>query len=75
MRIESNAVKVNQKIEFGTPKTGETRTVAIPPFLQLALRRAVKGRPESAFVFGTDLDPIPLRAQSTLGSPAPSRLR
>lgn len=59
MRIESNAVKVKKKVEFGTPKTGETRTVAIPPFLQLALRRAVKGRPESAFVFGTDLDPIP----------------
>lgn len=59
MRIESNAVMVKGEIKLGTPKTGEARTVAIPAFLQLPLRRAIKGRPDSAFVFGTDLDPIP----------------
>lgn len=59
MRIESNVVMLKGVNKFGTPKSGEARTVPIPTFLTFTLRRMVKGRPETAFVFGTDTEPIP----------------
>lgn len=59
MQIESNAVLVNGAIVFGTPKTGEARSVPIIDFIEFALRRLTKDRPQEGFVFGGDKNPLP----------------
>ncbi|MCS4277403.1 integrase [Mycetocola sp. BIGb0189] len=59
IRIESNVVLVNRKNEFGTPKSGASRTVGVPVFLVFPLSGLVAGRPETAFVFGSDDAPLP----------------
>ncbi|MBL3699280.1 site-specific integrase [Leucobacter luti] len=59
IRIEDNVVKVKGENKFGTPKSGASRIVPIPDFVSFSLRRLAKGRPQKAFVFGTDTDPIP----------------
>lgn len=58
MLIDSNVVLVKGELEFGTPKTGETRSVPMPPFIAEILSPLVKGRPPTAFVFGSDNVPI-----------------
>lgn len=58
LTISDNVVHVAGEDKFGTPKHGETRQVIVPDFIQFALRRLIKDRPESAFVWGEDLYPI-----------------
>lgn len=60
-RIESNIVLVKGKLEFGTPKTGEVRTVPMLDFIAFSLRSRVKGKTQEAFVFGKDDKVPPLR--------------
>lgn len=61
IRIESNVVLVDGLLEFGTPKTGETRTVPMLDFIAFSLRRLTKDKPQEAFVFGKDHSVPPLR--------------
>lgn len=61
MMIDYNAVQVQGKFEFGTPKTGESRSVPMLDFIAFSLRRITKDRPQSAFVFGKDDSVPPLR--------------
>ncbi|MBP1326397.1 integrase [Leucobacter exalbidus] len=58
MMIDYNAVQVKGEFEFGTPKTGESRSVPMLDFIAFSLRRITKGRPQSAFVFGK-VDSVP----------------
>ena len=51
-RIEENAVKVANRIFVGTPKTHESRSVPIPPFLVDALAIACIGKTRDQLVFG-----------------------
>ncbi|EFO88547.1 hypothetical protein CRE_26889 [Caenorhabditis remanei] len=60
IRVESNVVMVKGEFKTGTPKSGESRTVPVSDFLELPLRRLVRGRPETAYVFGSDTTP-PMR--------------
>lgn len=58
MTIDYNAVQVQGKFEYGTPKTGESRVVPMLDFIAFSLRRIAKDRPQDAFVFGK-LDNVP----------------
>ncbi|WP_417564172.1 tyrosine-type recombinase/integrase [Microbacterium sp.] len=60
VRIEENAVMVNNTVVIGTPKSHRHRTVPIPPFVvdMLTLRAQTRG-PE-AFVFGDGAQPMRL---------------
>lgn len=59
LQIELNAVLVKGEIVLGTPKTDESRSVPIIDFIEFDLRRFTRGRPVSAFVFGSDAAPLP----------------
>jgi len=61
IRIESNVVLVDGELEFGTPKSGESRTVPMLDFIAFALRSRCKGKVQDAFVFGKDDKVPPLR--------------
>ena len=52
MQVEENAVLVNSKIEVGTPKTHENRSVSFPKFLSQRLARACEGKTRSQLVLG-----------------------
>lgn len=56
--VESNVVLVKGELKFGTPKTGESRTVPMAPFIAELLHPLVDGRSPEAFVFGSDTVPI-----------------
>lgn len=49
--ITKNAVWVGTKVEVGSPKTWENRTVPIPEFLIPPLDKAMRGKPPSALIF------------------------
>ncbi|HQE45892.1 MAG TPA: tyrosine-type recombinase/integrase [Rhodoglobus sp.] len=58
LKVDLNVVMIDGLPDLGTPKTGEARSVAIPPFLQLPLRRKMRGKSQTGFVFGTELVPM-----------------
>ncbi len=58
IRVEDNVVLVAGEYKYGSPKSGASRTVPVPDFVCFTLRRLAKGRPQDAFVFGTDTEPI-----------------
>lgn len=52
INVERNAVLVKGEYRVGTPKTGQTREVAMPHFLVPTLARACEGKAWGEFVFG-----------------------
>lgn len=50
--VEENAVMVGSKIEVGTPKTHETRSVPYPRFLDAAVAYATLGKGREDLLFG-----------------------
>ncbi|PXA72378.1 tyrosine-type recombinase/integrase [Cryobacterium arcticum] len=52
MQVEENAVLVNSRIEVGTPKTHENRSVTFPKFLSEGLARACEGKSRNQLVLG-----------------------
>lgn len=59
MTIEDNAVLVKGVYEIGTPKSGHTRIVPIPPHLLRPIAKACEGKTPDAFLFSDGADPIP----------------
>lgn len=51
--VEENAVMVGSRVEVGTPKTHETRSVPYPAFLADALAAAAANKRGDALLFGT----------------------
>lgn len=51
IHIRRNAVKVGAKIEVGTPKTHERRTVTFPQFLAEPLAAACRGKSRTSILF------------------------
>lgn len=58
--VEQNAVMVGGKIEIGTPKTHETRTVPYPKFIADDIAKAIKSKKPDAYVFGPGVAPLRL---------------
>lgn len=58
--VEQNAVMVGTKIEIGTPKTHENRSVPYPAFLEAAIKDAMKNKPADGYLFGPGKDPMRL---------------
>jgi integrase len=58
--VEQNAVMVGTKIEIGTPKTHENRSVPYPAFLATAIKDAMKNKPADGYLFGPGKDPMRL---------------
>ncbi|GAA4481808.1 site-specific integrase [Microbacterium panaciterrae] len=52
LNVTENAVRVNGRIEVGTPKTHRTRSVPLPAFLHPALLRVCEGKSPEHLVFG-----------------------
>jgi integrase len=63
--IEDNAVWVKGQFAIGTPKTGETREVAMPVFLIPELARLCEGKGRDSFVLGTGVTPLPRSSPDT----------
>lgn len=60
IRIEENAVMVNNTVIIGTPKSHKHRAVPIPPFvLDILALRAQTRNPED-YIFGAGTDPLRL---------------
>lgn len=57
--VEDNAVKVNGRYVFGTPKSGSAREVPIPVFQITTLARLCEGKTRDAFLWGDGLVPLP----------------
>lgn len=58
--VEENAVMVGSRIEVGTPKTHERRSVPYPAFLELAVARLCEGKGRDGLVFGNGSKHLPL---------------
>jgi len=54
IQVERNAVEVGTKIEIGTPKTGESRSVPFPAGLATALAWQCEGKTPTDLVFRRD---------------------
>ncbi len=59
MTIEDNAVLVKGVYEIGTPKSGHTRIVPIPPHLLKPIAKACEKKGPDAFLFSDGADPLP----------------
>jgi integrase len=57
--IEDNAVIVNGVYEIGTPKSGHTRVVPMPPHLVKSIAKACEMKGPDSFLFGDGPDPLP----------------
>ena len=57
--IEDNAVLVNRVYEIGTPKSGQTRVVPMPPHLVQRIAKACEGKGPDAFLFSDGAAPLP----------------
>ncbi|MCR2762399.1 site-specific integrase [Microbacterium sp. zg.B48] len=57
--VEDNAVRVDGVYEHGTPKSGLSREVMIPPFMLPKLARLCEGKTRDGFVFGAGVSPAP----------------
>lgn len=57
--IEDNAVIVNGTYEIGTPKSGQSRVVPMPPHLSKLIAKACDGKGPESFLFGDGVDPLP----------------
>lgn len=57
-RIEVNrsAVEVARRMEVGTPKSGEQRSVAVPKFLVERMARLCEGKTREDLIFGDGID-------------------
>lgn len=60
VQVIQNAVTVGSRIEVGTPKTHERRTVPYPAFLDAEIAALIKGKPQTAIVFGDGKNYLPL---------------
>lgn len=58
--VVQNAVTVGSRIEVGTPKTHEARTVPYPAFLEAELKALLSGKPAHGIVFGDGENYMPL---------------
>lgn len=59
--IEDNAVIVKGVYEIGTPKSGQTRIVPLPPYLVMQIAKACEGKGPGTFLFSDCDDPLPTR--------------
>lgn len=57
--VEDNAVRVKGVYETGTPKSGHTRVVPMPPHLMKQLATACEGKGPDGYVFGDGATPTP----------------
>jgi integrase len=57
--IEDNAVIVKGKYETGTPKSGRTRVVPMPPHLVNQITKACEGKGPDGFLFGDGAAELP----------------
>jgi len=57
--IEDNAVLVNGVYEIGTPKSGHTRIVPIPPHLVMQIAKTCEDKGPDSFLFGHEATPLP----------------
>lgn len=57
--VEDNAVRIDGVYAHGTPKSGHTREVPLPPFMLPTLARLCEGKTREDFVFGSGIAPIP----------------
>ncbi|MBK4347237.1 tyrosine-type recombinase/integrase [Lacisediminihabitans changchengi] len=56
LNVRENAVRVGGRIEVGTPKTHEARSVPFPLFLSIPLARAAEGKSSLELLFGNGRD-------------------
>ncbi|WP_105567162.1 site-specific integrase [Microbacterium halophytorum] len=59
LTVEDNAVLVKGSYETGTPKTGQSRTVPIPPHIIKQIARACEDKSPDAYVFGAGVASLP----------------
>lgn len=52
MNIDENAVNVGGVVHVGTPKTGESRSIPYPAFLDEPLKKAIEGKRADQLLFG-----------------------
>lgn len=64
--VEENAVTVKGVYEIGTPKSGFSRVVPMPPHLVHDLARLCEGKSPDSFLFGDGASPLP-HAHATSG--------
>ncbi|MFV0432416.1 MAG: tyrosine-type recombinase/integrase, partial [Leucobacter sp.] len=57
--VVQNAVTVGSRIEVGTPKTHEARTVPYPAFLDAEISALTKGKAAGNVLFGSTYMPLP----------------
>lgn len=57
--IEDNAVIVKGVYEIGTPKSGQTRIVPMPPHLVKPIAKACEGKGPDGFLFSAGAMPLP----------------
>lgn len=57
--VEDNAVIVKGVYEIGTPKSGQTRVVPMPPHLAKQIAQACEGKALDSFLFGSGTAPLP----------------
>ncbi|WP_232711549.1 tyrosine-type recombinase/integrase [Microbacterium lacus] len=58
--VVDNAVMVGTTVVVGTPKSHKSRSVPIPAFLNSELERLTRGKPDTAYLFGTGEAPVRL---------------
>lgn len=58
--VIDNAVKVGTSVVEGTVKTGSSRTIGYPSFLDSAIAAAIRGKSPTAYAFGPGDKPLPL---------------
>lgn len=58
--VVDNAVMVGTTVVVGTPKSHKSRSVPIPAFLNSELERVTRGKPDTAYLFGTGEAPVRL---------------
>lgn len=59
IRVEDNAVILRGDYEIGTPKSGATRDIPIPPHLLKRIARLCEGKAPDAFLLGGGTAPMP----------------
>lgn len=57
--IEDNAVLVKGAYEIGSPKSGQSRVVPMPPHLVKRIAKACEGKGPDHFLFGEGVNPLP----------------
>ena len=60
VRIEENAVMVNNTVFVGTPKSHKHRSVPIPPFVLDILALRARTRDQDDYIFGDGAEPLRL---------------